>query len=339
MVVDRKVSVSGEELLEEKVNDIMHDEIEIKRDDLSDELDIVLEKNKEIQLSSGKSLTLTQTYDITAKEETTLVVLVGPSESGKSTIETTLYQLFQRGEVSDYYFAGSKTIQGYEQRSFYTRLASNRSMPSTPRTPRSGEGFLHLKLWNYKKNKYHNFLFADLSGENLVSSIGDTKSMIKEYEFVKHADFIVAVIDGASISNKKKRNGSLEKIGLLLRTIGDAGLVNERANMQVIFSKHDIVDGRKLDDLMIDPFIERVKKKLNGILEGYGKEISYFDVAAMPENSDKFSVGHGVDDLLVSWCEKIDINDLIRIDINNRELGDEFNRLYGKLKGGYDEPQ
>lgn len=47
-----------------------------------------------------------------------MIVLVGPVASGKTTMETSLYQLFQNSPVNDFCFAGSYSLQGFEQRAF-----------------------------------------------------------------------------------------------------------------------------------------------------------------------------------------------------------------------------
>ncbi|MFR8599056.1 MAG: TRAFAC clade GTPase domain-containing protein [Clostridioides difficile] len=60
-----------------------------------------------------------------------MLIFIGPAGSGKTTIETSLYQLFQKSSVGGYYFAGSNTIQAYESRSFYTRIRSKEIVPST----------------------------------------------------------------------------------------------------------------------------------------------------------------------------------------------------------------
>ncbi|WP_045577152.1 hypothetical protein, partial [Desulfosporosinus sp. I2] len=216
---------------------LINDELEINTsiEGVTDEGLSNSEKKDSVRLPSGRALTLIETYEITASEDTKIIVLVGPSACGKTTIETTLYQMFQNGEVGDYYFAGSKTIQGYEQRAFYTRTKSKQIKSMTPRTSRGvQETFLHLKVWNHKTDRYQNYLFADLSGEDFESHIADIETMQRDFDFIKSADYIIAVLDGELLSNKKTRNGIFEEMAQLLRTVCDAGLTTVRTNLQVV---------------------------------------------------------------------------------------------------------
>lgn len=102
-----------------------------------------------VKLPHGLALTVAETYPITASEVSKRIILIGPFDSGKTTIETTIYQLFQRKPFAGLYFAGSQSLFGYEERSFYTQLESKKVKATTPRTSRfANDIFLHLKLYD-----------------------------------------------------------------------------------------------------------------------------------------------------------------------------------------------
>ena len=319
------------------VDILINDEIETTTDneDATDEVLLNKENKGLFRLPSGRALTLRETYEITAAEATKIIVLIGPSACGKTTIETTLYQMFHNGEVGDYYFAGSKTIQGYEQRSYYTRTKSKQTISTTPRTSRgTQETFLHLKLWNYKTNKYLNYLFADLSGEDFENHIADTGSMQKDFAFIKSADYIIAVLDGELISDKIRRNGALEEMAQLLRTIFDAGLSTSRTNLQVLISKYDIVEKSMSQDTSIKSFISRVEDELQQRLKLHVDKIDFYNVAAMPDTNLKFEVGHGIKELMESWCTSKSSKLLsFKNNKKKRSVNSEFDKLCEKMLG------
>lgn len=325
----------------ENVDELINDTLQTTADneDMSDKVQLDNDGIVLFQFPSGNALTLRETYDITATEKTKIVVLIGPSACGKTTIETTLYQMFQNGKIGDYYFAGSKTIQGYEQRSYYTRTRSNQTMPMTPRTSRGvRETFLHLKTWNCKKNKYQNYLFADLSGEYFETHIADTSAMQKDFQFIKSVDYIVAVLDGNLISDKKNRNGTFEEMAQLLRTICDAELYTIRTNLQVVISKYDIVEKNASQDPTIETFITRIKCELRQRLKQYFNSIDFYNVAAMPNNNIKFEVGYGIKELMDSWSTK-NCSTVLQINHNERKkfMSSEFNKLNEKILGDRNE--
>lgn len=297
---------------------------------ISDEIQLNDKVAALYKLPSGRALTKNETYSITSAEDTKIILLIGPSASGKTTIETTLYQMFQRSGVGDYFFAGSNTLHGYEQRSYYTRMKSNQSTSSTPRTSRGvQETFLHLKTWNYKTNYFQNFLFGDLSGEDFQSHIADINAMQKDFSFIKSVDYLVAVLDGKLISDKKNRNGTFEELAQLLRTICDAGLITNHTKIQVALSKYDIVIENKTST---EAFIARIKSELQQRLKKYCKEIDFYYIAAMPDGNVKMEIGYGIEELLNSWgtkkTYKVSFDDNKKIDVKS-----EFNKHYKKLLG------
>ncbi len=107
----------------EGLDAILSDEIDIKTNQGELELETPHAQEK-FQVSSGAALSMDDIYKIAAKENTKMIVLIGPVASGKTTIETSLYQMFQNSPVNEFYFAGSNSIHGFEERAFYTRIKS-----------------------------------------------------------------------------------------------------------------------------------------------------------------------------------------------------------------------
>jgi energy-coupling factor transporter ATP-binding protein EcfA2 len=316
---------------DDDVNELINDELQTTNTSLSDEVQLKDEGKGLVKLPAGVALTKAETYNIIASEDTKLIIFLGPNACGKTTIETTIYQLFQRDSIGDIFFAGSKTVYGYEQRSFYTRMRSKQNTSSTLRTSRSvQETFLHLKTWNSKNNTYQNFLFADLSGEIFADYITNTKAMQNDLDFFKSADFLVAVLDGKLISDKKERNGTFEEIAEILRTVYDAHLISRNTKLQVVISKYDILPKDNADNT---EFINRIKDELQQRLKNYCSSIEFFHVAAMPENISNYEVGYGISHLLNSWMAT-DINNKLEFKFTKKpKVKSEFNQHYRKILG------
>ncbi|WP_113675884.1 TRAFAC clade GTPase domain-containing protein [Vallitalea guaymasensis] len=316
------------------VVNIIDDKLVVNIDDELNE-DQVKYNEGNIHLPFGNTLTLKETFNITAAAKTKTIVLIGPPSCGKTTIETTLYQMFQISEFGDNYFAGSKTILGFEERAYYTRIKSKQSKPETPRTTRGTEEFLHLKIWNNKTSNYYNFLFADLSGEDIINCIGNVEAMKNDFKLLKNVDYIVAVIDGESIRDKGKRHKVFEETAQLLQTIFDAELINEFTNVQLVFSKYDKIQEYISEDNML---LDKIKSKKTGLIErlkNYYSEIELFDIAAMPTN-ENCEVGYGLLKLMESWTY-VNEDSIKRSNKYKGEINNEFNKLYDKLLGGNDE--
>ena len=283
-------NTTPEKIVDESINELLNDEINIEN-----ATEIATEDTEDsIYFSNGIELTLQKTYDLTSSCDTRFIYLLGPVNCGKTTIETTLYQLFHYGTLGEYYFAGSNTLDAYEQRAFATRINSNASVPVTPRTPVTPEVmFLHLKLWKATQNKFINNLYADISGEIFESTIGNVDLIKVNFPYLKDADVIVNVLDISMVIDKSQRRGAIENLKHQIRTILEANLFNAKTQFQVVFSKYDLITNEAKN------FLEEQKRMLESIFNGIC--LKFYEVAAMPVSEEKFNVGYGLKELLASW--------------------------------------
>lgn len=289
-------------------------------------------KDNDIILHSGNSLSVDDTYPITASCETKVIYLVGPFACGKTTIETSLYQLFHNGDVNGNFFAGSETLNAYEQRAFNTRVQSYNNIAETPRTPLdSNDIFLHLRLWNCLKNKTTNYLFADISGEIFSAVKGSVDEAKKQLPYIRSADYIMCIIDGEKIIDKRQRLAVVEEAKQLLRTFIDANMLKSDACIQFVFSKYDYILNSGTDEAI--EFIESQKNKLRVYFADMASVIQFFNVAAMPKSTEQCEVGYGLKDVLASW-ESMPSAFMIESKIDVKA---EINKLKYKLLGGHDE--
>lgn len=285
-----------------------------------------------IELPQGKALTVGETYNITSSRKVKFIVLAGPSESGKTTFVTTIYQMFQKGLFAGYLFAGSETLWGFEQRAHLTRTRSKNTSSHTPKTRRGIlEAILHLKLCDCQSNVFQDLLVTDFSGEDYKSIIGNVELARSEFGVIRRADHIVLFIDGDLISQKKYRNGvELESLQLL-QTIRDAGLISNNACVDILISKYDIVLRRVTDDPSIENFIRNLHAKFDKKFSEQLRELRHLNVAAMPEDTGNLKIGHGLKELLTYWVECDDGLDGVVQDVVWRESISEFNLFANRV--------
>src|SRR5437660_50697 len=69
-----------------------------------------------IDLPQGKELSDLAALDLAKSRSVQWIVLAGPVDSGKTTLLTSLYELFQWRRVEGYAFAGSNTLPAFEER-------------------------------------------------------------------------------------------------------------------------------------------------------------------------------------------------------------------------------
>lgn len=323
MEIDEKNERNG------KIDEILNDEIDIDENQGGEEAELSFSQDK-YQANSGETLNLSDIYRIAAKERTKMIVLAGPVDSGKTTMATSLYQLFQNGPVNDFYFAGSDSLQGFEQRSFYTRIKSKGNKPETQRTIlKDDDAFLHMRLWNKRNNTITNLVLPDISGEAFTDHIGQINNAKIRFPFIKRADFVVGVIDGKKLCENKTKDSVAFEIIQMITTFCNAGLIMDNCVLQIVFSKYDLFS--KVEDC--ESRLERAKQLIATGLSGLFVNIEYYNVAAMPSTGDKFRVGYGLEDLLWGWMKKHTCKSSMKMEEFFNELT-EYDKLYYKFSGG-----
>ena len=100
-----------------------------------------------VELPSGDALSADEANQTTRLSVARVIVPVGLAGVGKTTLLSEIYEKFREGPFAGHLFAWSRTLHGFEQRAHNARIASRRSVPTTPRTPVGDLGaFLHLRL-------------------------------------------------------------------------------------------------------------------------------------------------------------------------------------------------
>jgi len=311
------------------IDSLLNDDIEtINRADIND----TTEKLGYLKLPHGQALTLDEIYNITSSKQYKVIVFIGPADSGKTTIETAIYQLFQREPFCNMFFADSLTLNGYEERSFYTRLISKNKTSNTLRTSRFEDKiFLHMNLLDFNTSKKTNYLFADISGEVIFSHKGNVESIKTDMPYLAITDDYTFLLDGSYLADKLRINGSIDAMRTMARTIFDANLYSSKTRVQIVISKYDIIG--LLDDEELKSNIDKKIQTLVDVVKKYVSTVSVHKVAAMPQK-EGFDVGFGIDKLFKVWCAEPSKISVSSPSFPYEQLTSEFNKLSYKFKGG-----
>ncbi len=256
-----------------------------------------------LDLPSGEALTEAQANDTARAEHTSLVVLVGPVDSGKTTILTSLYEAFQEAPFANFRFAGSSTLVGFERRCHDARVASGRRVPFTLRTPitESAE-CLHLRLDPSDASLFgaQSLLLSDISGEKF-RALRDSTAAVSEMTLLQRADHFAIVVDGAKLVDPAQRQIARTDTRMLLRSVIEAGVLPRSCRIECVLSKWDLVTGASNRD-EVNGFIAETKKLLTD-QTGSLLPLSFFEVAARPE-SKTVPFAHGLPTLVRAWLEE-----------------------------------
>lgn len=269
--------------------------------------EIKVEQNIEVKdfmdLYSGESLTIEETKSITYESKANIIILAGPTESGKTTLISTLIDCFQKGKFAGLLFAGSKTLIGFEKLCFESRIRSGRQSSDTERTKNLPPSFYHLKLCS-ENNKLikKDLLIANISGEKF-KEIRDSKEESRKFSLINRADHFTLFFDCGLLTDLKKRQEAKASSLMLLRRFLENEQLNINTNVEIVFSKWDLILIRKDKDRHID-FVKEIE---NDIFNKYNeriKKLIFFKIASRPKIESELNWGYGLNDILIEWFKR-----------------------------------
>jgi len=272
-------------------------------DDIKLEPEESYKESTDIRLYSGTDCKLSEISMVMKKKPTKLIILAGPANSGKTTLLATLNDTFQKGPLSDYLFAGSRTLPGFERRSHLSRMVSGNLESTTERTKivlPSDISFLHIDLYSVSTETIISYLISDISGENF-KQMRDSSEECLQYSIIKRADHFSLFFDCKELVDNENRNEAKMNGLLLLRSCVEAGILNGSNFIEIVFSKWDFIanseDQEKIQHL---EFIESIKREINKRFSQKLPNISFINIACRPQ-SEILNDGYGLNDIVEQW--------------------------------------
>jgi hypothetical protein len=252
-----------------------------------------------IQLYTGEELTAAEAKLVTYRHKTTLIIVVGEYDSGKTTFLATYLERFHEKPFEDFLFAGSTTLIGFERRCHLARLSSNLSKPKTPKTPSTEFSFLHLavKQKSQPEKGIIHLLISDVSGERIKRARNNSAEM-EQLSLLKRADHIIVMIDGEKLADKKKRHLAILEAQTFIKMALDVRVLNNESKVKIVVSKWDKIHSDtsfNYQSLIKAPFETNFSKRLG--------KLEFTEVASRPEiDVEDIKSGFGLETLLSEWC-------------------------------------
>lgn len=256
-----------------------------------------------IDLPQGRELNDLAALDLAKSRPVQWIVLAGPSDSGKTTLLTSLYELFQWRKVEGYAFAGSNTLPAFEERCYLSRRDSGNVTPHTPRTRYKGPHpeYLHLRIRQTEGlRSVRDFLFTDVSGE-MFEHARDSTAECKEMTFLKRAHHFLLFLDSAKGVQEDKRWAMIEDGRSLLRSCVDSGMIPANCVVNVVWSRFDYFAAKAADEDH-RRFRTDAEEELSTTFDQVIPRLKFTQIAARPLEAPGLHFGHGVSPLLKEWA-------------------------------------
>lgn len=281
-------------------------------------------KDRNFTLHSGEALTFAESREITRARESSLVVVLGSPESGKTTLIASLFHRFQKGQFANHFFAGSKTCVGLDRRCHLGRTISRGTTPKMDRTKTSEERrLLHLSVRPVDlKTPAKDMLITDISGEE-YDDIRHSLDDCRNFDLLLRADHIVILVDGKRIANPQQKHSAKTEATNFISLLLDAGHLHSNCAVYLLVAKCDLIK----DDA--NTYATQMKAYIG---ERFGSRISNLyigDIAARPvDHTVEYSLGHGLETPFTSWLQRSSHTEDYDYGVNLADCCSEFDRFF-----------
>ncbi|PDT32222.1 hypothetical protein CO671_29790 [Rhizobium sp. M10] len=226
-----------------------------------------------------------------------LIAILGPGDTGKTSLIASLYDLFQMAPIATLDFAGSDTLHAFEQACHDARAESRRDVPFTERTPRGDVRFYHIDLATAHGEKTA-ILLGDRAGEEYREAADDV-GLTVNFKEVSRADCLTILVDGERLLDSGHRHNLKSSILMMMQAMHDGGILPIGVSLAIVLTKLDLIKGAE-KQLRVERDFQNLCQTLQETFGEIFSRVGIFEVAAAPK-STALPRGTGVSALLQFW--------------------------------------
>lgn len=246
-----------------------------------------------VGLGGAESITWEQADRVAARHGATIVLVAGNQESGKTTLLLQLWAQFLRGRFAGFRFAGSETLDAFDDRHYPCRVDSGNSYPLTEHTTDTDTRFLHLRV-AAAAGERQALLMTDLWGD-LFKDIATGAKVADRLPVAPKADKTMVIIDGEQVADDTTREAALRNAKTLIGAFASEGGLRLDAPLMVLLSKADALKANDME------WYQRKVAKLVEFAEASGfTAVEEHRVAARPPDKDP----EGLEKVLEWMCAR-----------------------------------
>ena len=260
----------------------------------------VRNERSSVDLPGAETLSTSDASMLLRRGDARVIAIIGPGDSGKTSLIASLYELFQEGRVSDIGYARSRSLHAFERACHHARAVSRRNTPHIYRTPLGGVSFYHLDLSGGPAGVRLALVLGDRAGEDYLS-VADDVSVARTLPEVMRADSITVLVDGERLLNSGDRHNLRSEIVMTLQGLVDGGALGNVGPLALVLTKMDLIRESSMEARVDADFMALE----NNIRQNFGSvfsRIRVFETAASPK-TNKMGRGTGVPALLIFWLE------------------------------------
>jgi hypothetical protein len=237
---------------------------------------------------------------VMGEAETTLVIVAGDTNSGKTSLIGLSYSAFLQGPVGEWRFAGSRTLLGYEELVQNHRASAEYDLPDTPHTETKVEEFYHLDIQSQHDGRQRRLLFHNVSGERYQDAINKTVDAAK-LDLVHRADAIVVMVDGERLLKRASAAQAKTRLIDVLSALAQAKHLENNQPVQIVISRWDLVENVRAQEQINSQSSMIRDQVVQGLAEfGVTSQVTVFPVACVTHHAET-AFGFGFSEVLEAW--------------------------------------
>ena len=252
-----------------------------------------------VRLPHAEALSISEATSLLGKCPCNVISLVGPLDSGKSSLIAGMYDLLQLGLVGGYAFAGSSTMHSFERACHDSRRESERGEAHMERTERGEVIFFHVDLVDEVRGAKRSALFGNRAGEE-YTLVQDELDQAKSYPELKRSDVLTVLVDGAKLLDAGERHQGRSQVRMTRRAFVEVDVAPTWQRLALVLTKLDAI---RKDDAVRDGALRYFETLVANVrLEFAAKfaQVQDFKVAASPKTTNAHR-GEGMAELLRYW--------------------------------------
>ena len=201
----------------------------------------------DVVLDSGDAaLSLREANELAGELGATVVVVAGPQAVGKTTMAVTLWGQFLHGPFGNFQFAGSRSLDAFDQRQFASRLSSRNRRAETLRTEDEDIRLLHLRVVDLHGTA-SDLLPSDIKGEFFEDLINGRPATDGLQALIARADKVIVAVDGAKVASLEDRATAIFETQQLIGALTEPGWIHRRTPLLLLLTKNDLVVDPEMD--------------------------------------------------------------------------------------------
>lgn len=213
-----------------------------------------------IKITGGDGLTLSEANVLVGDVPSTVVLIAGEANAGKTTLLVELFAQFLTGPVHGWQYAGSRTLSGFHRRHKPARASSGSTSPATERT--QDDDIRHLHLAVASRTRRVDLVVSDIRGE-VFESIVDGADAHDQLPFLPRVDVCLVLVDGELMRRASTRTLQLLRAKQLLMGLLAPDALADGAKVLIVATKADTLTPQLQDTVTseLDKMVSSVLRR------------------------------------------------------------------------------